>query len=338
MDEPRFVQESEADLQVLSGKRIAIIGYGNLGRPLALNLRDSGINPLIVAEAPGPAWDLALADGFRVESALDAASEADVVLPLLPDETMPDIYRDHLAPALSSGKAVVFASGYNLAIRRIVPGPDLDVLLLAPRMIGVGIRECYQRGLGFPSFVSVEQDATGQAWPVLCALAKAMGSLRSGAMVLSAEQETHLDLFVEQTVGPDLAAAILTAFQVGMEEGLPAEALALELYMSGEVGRTIEAMAEFGFFEQVKLHGFTAAYGGMVRFMALDRDSQARGYSQVMKEIKDGTFAARLREEVDSGFPTQGLLDGMLGSDNPVSLAEDRVRRAMRLPKTGGPD
>ncbi len=334
-DEPRFVQESESDPAVLSGKRVAIVGYGNLGRPLALNLRDSGIGPLTVAEAPGPAWDSALADGFAVGPAADAVSQADVVFLLLPDETAPDIYRDHLATALLPGSAVVFASGFNLAFKRILPDPDLDVLLLAPRMMGVGIRELYQRGVGFPSFVSVESDATGQAWPLLCALAKAMGSLR-GAMVLSAEQEAHLDLFVEQTVGPDLAAALLAAFRVGTEAGLPTEAMVLELYMSGEMGRSLQAMAELGFFRQVKLHGFTAAYGGMVRFLALDRDSKAQSYSQVMREIKDGTFSAGLLEEVDSGFPTQALLDEMLDGDNPVSRAEERLRRAMRLTETQG--
>ena len=172
---------------------------------------------------------------------------------------------------------------------------------------------------------------------MLYALAKAAGSLRSGALVINAEQKAYLDLFIEQTVGPDLASGFLTACQVGVEAGLSLEALVLELYMSGEMGRSMQAMTELGFFQQVKLHGFAAAYGGMIRFMALDRESWAQSYSEVMKDIKDGTFAAALREEVESGLPSQMLLDGMLGEDNPVTRAEGRVRQMMRLNRAQGP-
>jgi ketol-acid reductoisomerase len=332
--DPRFVQETEADLSVLEGRRIAIVGYGNLGRSLSLNLRDSGAGPLVIGELPGPAWDAARADGFIVESAA-AAAASDVVFILLPDELAPGIYQEELLPALQPGSALVFASGFNLAFQRIRPAPSLDVLLLAPRMLGAAIRALYQNGLGFPSFVSLEQDATGRGWPLLCALAKAIGSLRAGAMEISAAQEAYLDLFVEQTVGPDLAGALLSAFQVGVEAGLPPEALVLELYMSGEMGRSIHAMAEEGFFQQVKLHGFTAAYGGMVRFMALDRESRQQGYRQVLKEIQNGAFANALELEAESGFPSRRLLEELLEGDNPISRAEQRVRRKIRLPETG---
>ena len=114
---------------------------------------------------------------------------------------------------------------------------------------------------------------------------------------ITAKQEAHLDLFVEQTVGPDLASAMLTAFQIGVEAGLPPEALVLELYMSGEMGRSIQAMADFGFFQQVKLHGFTAAYGGMIRFMELDRESRAINYRRVLDEISQHTFADGIEKD-----------------------------------------
>ena len=332
--DPRFIQEAEADLDCLEGKRIAVVGYGNLGRSLSLNLRDSGVGPLVIGELPGPAWNAAQADGFIVKSAAAAATAADVVFVLLPDELAAAVYREELSPALRPGNALVFASGFNLAFQRIRPEPGLDVLLLAPRMLGAAVRELYRNGQGFPSFVSLEQDATGRGWAILCALAKAVGSLRAGAIQVSAAQEAYLDLFVEQTVGPDLANALLAAFQVGVEAGLPAEALVLELYMSGEMGRSLQAMAEQGFFQQAKLHGFTAAYGGMVRFMALDRESRQRGYRQVLKEIADGAFADALDLEAQLGFPSRPLLDQLLEEDNPISRAEERVRRAIRLPKT----
>ena len=331
----RFIQETDADIGVLESRRIAIVGYGNLGRSLSLNLRDSGVGPLVIGEVPGPAWETAQADGFNVKSAAAAATASDVVFVLLPDELAPAAYREELSPALQPGSALVFASGFNLAFERIKPAPDLDVLLLAPRMLGAAVRELYQNGRGFPSFVSLEQDATGRGWQLVCALAKAIGSLRVGAIEVSAAQEAYLDLFVEQTVGPDLASALLSAFQVGVEAGLPPEALVLELYMSGEMGRSLQAMAEEGFFQQAKLHGFTAAYGGMLRFMALDGESRQRGYRQVLKEIQDGAFADALDLEAESGFPSQPLLEQMLESDNPISRAEERLRKKMRLSDKG---
>ena len=325
----RFVQETEADLAVLKGRRIAIVGYGNLGRSISLNLRDSGVGPLVIGELPGPAWQGAQEDGFIVKPAAAAAAESDVVFTLLPDELAPDIYQQELSATLVPGSALVFASGFNLAFERIKPSPELDVLLLAPRMLGAAVRELYEDGLGFLSFVSLEQDATGRGWPLLCALAKAIGSLQVGAIEVSAAQEAYIDLFVEQTVGPDLANAVLSAFQVGVETGLPPEALVLELYMSGEMGRSFQAMAELGFFQQVRLHGFTAAYGGMIRFMDLDRESRQRGYRQVLEEIKEGAFNSALDLEAETGFPSRPLLEEMLESDNLISRAEKRVRNKM---------
>ena len=325
------MQEADADLSALEHKNVAILGYGNLGRPLALNLRDSGVTSVTVADLPGPAWDQALADGFTVKPVEAAAEGGEIVFVLLSDELAPAIYQNEIAPSLQSGTAVVFASGFNLAFNKICPAPNLDVLLLAPRMIGSGIRDMYRKGLGFPSFVSLEQDATGNGWRVLCALTKAVGSLRAGALIVSAVQEAQLDLFVEQTVGPDLASAILTAFQVGVDAGLPAEALLLELYMSGEMAKSFQAMADLGFFQQVKQHGFAAAYGGMIRFMALDRETRSQNYRKVLEEISQGDFADALGEEVASGFPSQALLDEMLDGNNPISRAEERVRKRMRL-------
>lgn len=257
-----------------------------------------------------------------------------MIFTLLPDELAPGVYREELSPALVPGSAVVFASGFNLAYEQIKPATELDVLLLAPRMLGAAVRELYEDGRGFPSFVSLKQDATGRGWTLLCALAQSIGSLRAGAIEVSAAQEAYLDLFVEQTVGPDLASAVLSAFQVGVDAGLPPEALVLELYMSGEMGRTFQTIAERGFFQQVKLHGFTAAYGGMVRFMALDRESRQQEYRQVLNAIQNGTFADALELEAESGFSSRSLLEEMLEGANPISRAEERVRRKTRLPKS----
>ena len=331
--ESRYILEPEADLTVLAGKRVAIVGYGNLGRPFALNLRDSGVGPIVVGELPGPAWQQADSEGFPAFRATAAVSAADIVFLLVPDEQAPAIYKNEIAGALLPGATLVFASGFNLAFNRICPSPGLNVLMLAPRMIGAAIRDMYSKGQGFSSFVSLEQDATGDGWQVLCALIQAVGSLQAGTLTVSAKHEAYLDLFVEQTVGPDLASALLNAFQVGVEAGLPAEALVMELYMSGEMGRSFQAMAELGFFQQVKLHGYAAAYGGMLRFMDLDREAQSKYYRQVLEDISQGRFADSIQSEVEAQYPTRALLEEMLNGNNPITKAEDRVRKSMRLGK-----
>jgi len=231
----RFYGEEDGDLNVLAGKTVAVIGYGNHGRPQAFNMRDSGLGNVIVGSIRDASWDRAEEDGFPVFPIPEACARADVVLLLLPDEVVPDVYQTDIAPNLKSGSAVALASGYVLAYGLLKPGEDLDVLLLAPRMLGEAARDLFLSGDSFPSFVSVEQDASGQAWEVLLALAKAVGSLKAGVMVLSATQETHLDLFMEQGFGPLLGAGIMASFQVAVDAGFPAEAVVLELYMSGEM-------------------------------------------------------------------------------------------------------
>lgn len=330
-DAVRFYREEDGDLNALVGKTVAVIGYGNHGRPQTLNMRDSGVNPIIVGSIRDASWDRALEDGFPVFPIGEACAQAEVALLLLPDEVMPEVYQAEIAPNLKSGITVVFASGYVLAYQLIKPEKNLDILLLAPRMLGEDARDLFLQDYGFPSFVSVEQDATGRAWPLLLALAKAIGSLKAGVMVLSAAQEAHLDLFIEQGFGPLLGAGVLASFQVGIEAGFPAEALVLELYMSGEMARTIQAMARVGFFRQVNQHGFAAAFGGMIRSMALDRESIEENMRQVLEEIRTGAFTRELQAEVSAGYPSRSMLKEMLRDDNPITLAEERARRQMRL-------
>jgi ketol-acid reductoisomerase len=330
--EIQFYHAEDGDLGVLAGKAIAVIGYGNLGRPLALNMHDSGIRSLIIGNVRNQSWQRAQEDGFPVFSIPEASSQADIALLLLPDEVVPEVYRVEIAPNLKKGGAVVLASGYNLAYNLIKPERNLDVLLLAPRMLGKAIRDRFLEGQGFPSFVSVEQDATGRAWPLLLALAKATGSLRLGAMVLSATREAHLDLFIEQGLGPLIGAGVLASFQVGIEAGFPPEALVLEMYMSGEMAQTFQAMASLGFFRQVNLHGFAAAFGGMVQSLALDRESIEQNMRQALREIKDGSFTRQLQTEKEGGYPSLSLLDEMLRGDNPITAAEERLRRELHFP------
>ncbi len=162
-----------------------------------------------------------------------------------------------------------------LAFGLVTPAADVDVLLLAPRMLGEEVRTNFLEGRGFFSYVSVEQDASGTAEARLMALALACGTLARGAMRLSATQEAQLDLLIEQTVGPYLGTAIQLAFDTGVANGLPPEALVLELYMSGEMSRTLQTFADVGFYRSATWHGLVAQHGGFLGTLALDRKEMA---------------------------------------------------------------
>ncbi|MGE5292886.1 MAG: NAD(P)-binding domain-containing protein [Micromonosporaceae bacterium] len=331
---PRFYTDADADPHFLDGHRVAVVGYGTLGRSIALNLRDSGVAVLVGNIEDGYA-DQAIADGFAPLAIAEAAEQADEVLVLLPDEVIPGCFHEDVAPRVRPGAAVCFASGYVLAYGLVTPPPGVDVLLLAPRMSGALVRERYLDGQGFFSCVAVEKEESGNARARLLALARAVGSLRRGAVELPAAKEALLDLLVEQTFGVYLGLSLQLAFRLGVEAGLPPEAMVLELYMSGEMANTIESFAESGFFSSLTNHGLTALYGGFIRTAEVDTDGMERMFRTAIEEIRDGTFAKRFQRELADGYPTVAAIREIIGGGDPISLAERRVRAALN---GGDPD
>ena len=259
----------------------------------------------------------------------DAAANADIVLVMLPDEVIPGVFGAEVAPHLSAGSAIVFGSGYALAYGLIEPPADIDVLLMAPRCAGDNIRQRFLDRQGYFAFVSVEQDADGKAWPRLLALADAVGILRTGAMELSARQEADIDLLIEQTLGAVLGTTIMTTFAVGQEAGLPAEALVMEMYMSGEMETVFEAFREQGFFRSAQGHGPTALFGAYRRTMQFMQSDLAAKFAETMEEIQSGEFARLFQAEQQADYPTLSQAEAMIAADNDISQAESRVRQAM---------
>jgi ketol-acid reductoisomerase len=323
-----FYREADADPDSLSGQSVAVVGYGNLGRSMALNLRDSGL-PVTVGNADDPYRASAEADGFQVSAIADAVATADLIYVLIPDEVIPEVFREQVAPGLRPGACVCFASGYVLAYGLVEPPPGVDVLLLAPRMLGEEVRRSYQDGSGFLSYVSVERDATGKARARLLGLAAAAGSLKRGALQLTAAQEALLDLFVEQGFGAYLGVALQSAFQVGTQAGLPAEAMVVELYMSGEMSRTLQAFADNGFFRSVTWHGLSAAYGGFLRTTEIDMPAMQRHFGAILEDIRSGGFARRFQEEQAGGYPSLAAIEAITSGQDPMTHAEERVREAL---------
>jgi ketol-acid reductoisomerase len=321
--------DSDADPRALDGQKIAILGYGNLGRPAALNLRDSGLDVVVGSRQDADARQ-ASEDGFEVLEIADALARSDVVWFALPDEVITEMLSPGNSVRPAPGALLCFSSGYPLAFDLVKLPDDVDVVLLAPRMIGARIRALYTDGKGFHSYVSVEHDATGSARRRLLALAWGVGTLRAGALDVRAADEAVLDLYVEQTVGPLLGAAVLTAFEVGSARGLPPDALVLELYLSGEMGATWEAFAERGFFPGVRLHGHSATFGGFMRLADVDQETLRRRFAETLEDISSGGFARRFQEELAAGSPTKELIDAMVAGDDPLSRAEAEVRAAMQ--------
>jgi ketol-acid reductoisomerase len=268
---------------------------------------------------------------------LATAAAADVVFVLLPDEVIPEVFPRDVAPALRPGSAIAFGSGYSVAFGLIHPPDTVDVLLVAPRMAGAAARERYLSGEGFWACVGVEADRSGRAQRRMLGLAEGLGALRTGAVQMRAADEAALDLFIEQTVGPLLGAAIMAAFEVGREAGLPPEVLVLEMYMSGEMETVYRGFREAGFFRASGEHGPTAVFGGLLRTMELDREAIAERFRAVMAEIRNGSFARRFQDEANNGYPVLDVAREMIHGPSPITEAEDRLRRASSSPSPPAP-
>jgi ketol-acid reductoisomerase len=325
----KIYHDEDADLSALAGETIAVIGYGNQGRAQALNLRDSGLRVIVgtIADAAGAR---AAAEGFPTARITEAAGDAGVVMLLIPDEVMPDVYARDVAPRLGAGACVCFASGYNVAFGLITPAESLDVVLVAPRMIGPGVRDRYREGRGFPSFVAVHQDVSGRARARMLALAKGIGSTRSGCLEMTMAMEAHLDLFTEQGFGPAFGLVLRQSIELLVEQGYPPEAVLMELYMSGELAYTAGRFVDTGLIAQMDFHSHTSQYGSMTRSVRLlDVDLKPRLLA-ALDDIRSGRFAAEWTAEQRAGLP---LFTQMKAMRDQIPLAdwERQTRKAFRM-------
>ncbi len=324
----RVYHDQDADLGLFQGRRIAVIGYGNQGRAQALNLRDSGLEVLVGNREDSYA-ERAREDGFSVLAIEQATALADIVILLIPDEVAPEVFEAQIARHLDEGNTLVFASGYNIAFGFIAPPLFVDVVLVAPRMIGAGVRDLYLAGSGFPSFVGVAQDYSGQAKGTALALAKAIGSTRAGVVEVTFAQEAELDLFTEQCFGPAFGHVLTTAVNLLLDEGYPPEAVLLELYMSGELSYTMGKIAELGLIEQSALHSRTSQYGSTSRGMRFVLPELRTKMLQGLEEIRSGRFAQEWAAEQAAGCPTLETLREAARS-LPLHRLERELRQALR--------
>jgi ketol-acid reductoisomerase len=323
---PQIYFQADGDLSVLNQKVVSVLGYGNQGRAQAQNLRDSGVS-VVVGTIRDASFDTAQADGFAVYDVGEAVKLADYHLLLVPDEIMPRMFEQDVRPNLRPGQAIVVASGYNVTYGFLKSPPDIDVLMIAPRMIGTGVRNGYLSRKGFPSLIGVHQDATGQAMAVMLALSNGIGTLMAGAVESSCDEETLCDLFNEHF---GYIYALRRAYEFLVEAGASPEAALLEFWASGEEMELARVHMTHGLFHQLKLHSQTSQYGQEVtgRLKKEEEDLERLRLGRLIANIKDGTFAKDWALEQQAGYPVWNRVHRE-NMSHPMIAEEERLLRAL---------
>ncbi|GAA0383994.1 MULTISPECIES: ketol-acid reductoisomerase [Paenibacillus] len=281
--------EQDAELSVLKGKTIAIIGYGSQGHAHAQNLRESGLN-VIIGLREGKSFNKAQEDGFEVLSVAEATKRADVVQILMPDETQASVYNSEIAPNLKKGAALLFAHGFNVHFGQIVPSQDNDVLLVAPKSPGHMVRRTYVEGFGVPGLIAVHQDATGKAKEIGLAYAKGIGCTRAGVIETSFREETETDLFGEQAVlCGGVTALIKAGFETLVEAGYAPEMAYFECLH--EMKLIVDLIYEGGMATMRDSISNTAEYGDYVTGPRIVTDETKKAMKEVLADIQQGKFA-----------------------------------------------
>lgn len=326
--------DKDCDLNVIKDKLVAVIGYGNQGRSQALNIKDNGIK-VIIGNIDDEYKEKALKDGFEVNSISEASKKADIIMMLIPDEIQADIFNNDILPNLTDNKVLSFATGYNIAFKDVTginPPENIDIIMIAPRMIGIGVRETFVSGEGYYSFISVHQDTSGNAKKILLALSKAVGTTLKGAIETTFAEEAHLDLFTEQAFGPAFGNVLRGSVQVLLDAGYPPEAVFVELYMSGEFSFTLKEMSEIGMVEQMDFHSPTSQYGSLTRGVRYVNESTAEAMKKSLDEIQSGKFArewAKKQKKIAEGKkdPIKSLKD--IAFNMPFTKIEKKVREKL---------
>lgn len=299
----RVYSDADCDLSLIRGKRVAVLGYGNQGRPQALNLRDSGVSEILVAARRGhPGVERATADGFDVMTPAKAAAWADVVVMLIPDEDQARVYKEDLEPNLRKGAALLFAHGLNVHFKLIVPRSDLDVVLVAPKGPGTALRQLYSDGHGIIALFAVAQDATGSAETLALSYAAALGSGRAGILPTSFAEECEADLFNEQAVlWGAIPELIYAGYETLTEAGFSPEVAYFECLT--EVKLIADLIYERGIAGMREVISNTAEFGalqGGSRIVTADTRTEMR---RILREVRSGHFVEKLMDDAAAGYP-----------------------------------
>ncbi|MFN6561524.1 MAG: ketol-acid reductoisomerase [Nostoc sp. ChiSLP01] len=298
----RMYYDEDANLDLLSGKTIAIIGYGSQGHAHALNLKDSGLNVIVGLYPGSKSVAKAEAAGLTVKNVADAANAADFIMILLPDEVQKTIYKNEIEPNLEEGNVLAFAHGFNIHFGQVVPPANVDVVMVAPKGPGHLVRRTYESGEGVPALFAVYQDASGQARDRAMAYAKGIGGSRAGILETTFREETETDLFGEQAVlCGGLSALIKAGFETLVEAGYQPELAYFECLH--EVKLIVDLVVEGGLAKMRDSISNTAEYGDYTRGPRIVTEQTKAEMQKILAEIQSGQFAREFVLENQSGKP-----------------------------------
>jgi len=294
--------DKDADLSYLEGKTVAVLGYGSQGHAHAQNLRDSGMTVIVGLHEGSRSRERAQADGFDVLPVREAAARADVISMLIPDHVQKPVYDEHVAPELTPGKVLMFAHGFNIHYGRIVPPPDVDVTMIAPKSPGHVLRDLFTQGIGVPALLAVHQDASGQAKQIALAYAKGLGCTKAGVLETTFKEETETDLFGEQAVlCGGVSHLILAGFETLVEAGYQPELAYFEVL--NELKLIVDLIYEGGLKFMRYSVSDTAEYGDYISGPKIIDERVRETMHQILQDIQTGRFAQQWIAENENGRP-----------------------------------
>ena len=319
--------DKDADISIIRGKKVAVIGYGSQGHAHALNLKDSGVNVVVGLRDGSSSIAKAKEAGLEVKSIADAAKWADVIMLLAPDTEQKKIYDENVKANLTDGKALAFAHGFNIRFERIAPPKGVDVIMIAPKGPGHLVRRTYSEGGGVPALIAVSQDATGKAKQLALSYASAIGGGRAGVIETTFPEETETDLFGEQVVlCGDLTALVQAGYETLVEAGYQPEMAYFECLH--EVKLIVDLMYEEGIAGMRYSISDTAEYGDLSRGpRIIDADTKKR-MKKILEEIQTGKFAEEWIAESDSGRKRFSELR-TAGKNHPIEKVGAQLRAMM---------
>lgn len=324
--------DKDADLSILKGKKLVIMGYGSQGHAHANNLRDSGMD-VVIGLRKGPSWDKAEKAGFTVMTPAEASKVADVIMILLPDEFQADVYKNEIEPNMKKGVYLAFAHGFNIHFGQIVPPLDANVFMAAPKGPGHLVRSEYTKGSGVPCLIAVHQDPSKNTKDIALAYASAIGGGRAGIIETTFKEETETDLFGEQVVlCGGLTALIQAGFETLVESGYAPEMAYFECLH--EVKLIVDLIYEGGISNMRYSISNTAQYGDLTRGPRIITDETKKEMKKILKEIQDGVFAREWILECKANKPVFNALTRK-GEEHPIEEVGARLRAMMPWLKKG---
>ena len=329
----KIYYEADADLGVLKGRTVGIIGFGSQGHAHAQNLHDSGVNVVVGLYPGSKSWAKVQEAGLKVGTVDEVAQTADVIMILVPDQVQKQVYDDHIAPHLTAGKTLMFAHGFNIHFNRIVAPEGVDVSMIAPKGPGHLVRRVYTEGGAVPALVAVHQDATEGALATALAYGKGIGSTRSGILETTFREETETDLFGEQAIlCGGLTQMIKNAFETLIEAGYQPESAYFETFH--EVKLIVDLMYEGGMAKMRDSISDTAEYGDYTRGPRVSPPAQKAEMKKILDEIQSGQFAREWILENQAGQPHFKALR-RINAEHPIETVGEEVRGMMAWLKQG---